>query len=385
MPSEFDQLEQVATQGVDAILARLTDQLRQEHKYHELFEVLKIQVRRRLQLPLLSGDASDNLDEARRHQLEEGLLSACREVGMLLIGQGKIREAWMYLRPVGERAEAARALATIKATDENTDELVEVCLHEGVDIGRGFQLVLDKFGTCNAITTYESSIARQSRSDQQAAAEQLVRHVHGELLRSVTADIARQENATPAETTLRELVADRDWLFGEYSYHIDTTHLASTVRIARVVDAPDVLVLARDMTEYGRRLAQQFQYKGEEPFADIYPSHALFFDAVLGHDVTAALRYFGQKAETLDAAEHGSLPVETYVQLLDRVGQYTQAMDVLMRFADQEQRPRQVVPLLMDLAGKQGDYTSVAEFCRRHHDLLGFGSALAHQQLLASP
>jgi hypothetical protein len=34
----------------------------------------------------------------------------------------------------------------------------------------------------------------------------------------------------------------------------------------------------------------------------------------------------------------------------------------------------------MELAGKLGTYGTIAEFCRRHNDLLGYGTALAHQR-----
>jgi hypothetical protein len=383
MPTDFDQIQQVSQRGTAAILDELLAQLRAQKKYHELFEALKMRAREQLGLPLLYGDSMDELDEVQREKLENGLLAACREVGMLLLEDGKIREGWMYLRPVGDRAAVARELERIDATPEQTEELVEVCLHEGVDVRRGYQLVLNNYGTCNAITTYESALNRHPRPDQQAAAELLVRHVHAELLHSLKSDIGRQEGAPPKESTLKDLVADRDWLFGEYSYHIDTTHLASTVRIARVVEDADVLQLALDMTHYGRRLAKQFQYKGEEPFADIYPSHALFFSAILGQDVDAAFDYFRSKAESLAPAEHGSAPVETYVQLLERLGHYDEAMKTLMRFADQEQRPKQVVPLLMELGRKLGDYRAIADFCQRHEDLLGFSTALAHQKQLS--
>jgi hypothetical protein len=380
MPSsDFERLDQAAAQGSAAVLEQLIDQLRSRHQYHELFEALKMRVRSQLNLPLAFSDAADDLDESRRTKLEEGLLSACREVGFLLLQDGQVREGWMYLRPVGERVATADALAKIPANQDNVDALIEVCLNEGVDVRRGFELVLEHYGTCNAITTYESSLARHGRPDQQSAAELLVRHIHAELLRSVAADIGRQEGQPPQQSTLRDLVANREWLFGEYSYHLDTTHLASTVRIARTAENPDVLRLALDLTEYGRRLAKQFQYKGEEPFAEIYPSHALYFSARLGENVDQAIEYFRQRAASLPVAEFGSLPMETLVQLLEHDGRYEEAIQELMLFAAQEQRPRQVVPLLMDLAAKAGDYTPVAVFCRRHEDLLGYGTVLARQ------
>lgn len=377
MSTEFDQLQQESTQGVSAVLDRLADQLRDRQQYHELFEALKMRVRRELGLPLTYSDTPDNLDDDRRNRLEDGLIAACREVGMLLLKAGKVREGWMYLRPVGDKKSVVAELQKIEATQDNTDELVEVCLHEGVDVKRGFQLVLDHYGTCNAITNYESSVGRHARADQQIAAGLLVRHVHEELMKSVVADIGRQEGTEPRERTLRELVADRDWLFGEYSYHIDTTHLASTVRCSRILDDRELLALALDLTEYGRRLAKQFQYKGEEPFLDIYPSNALYLGALLGRDVDAAVKYFREKAETLSVEEHGSLPLETYVQLLDRVGRYREAIEALIRFAEQGDRARQVIPLLHDLSGKLGDYAPAADFCRRHGELLGYATALA--------
>jgi hypothetical protein len=139
-----------------------------------------------------------------------------------------------------------------------------------------------------------------------------------------------------------------------------------------------VLELALDLTEYGRRLAKQFQYKGEEPFLDIYPSNALYFGALLGRDVEAALKYFREKAESLSVDEHGSLPLETYVQLLDRVGQYREAIDALIRFAEQGERAKQIIPLLHDLSGKLGDYSPAVNFCQQHGELLGYATALAN-------
>src|SRR5205085_6638762 len=142
---------------------------------------------------------------------------------------------------------------------------------------------------------------------------------------SVKADIARQEGKPPRETTLAELVRDRDWLFQDNSYHLDTTHLASTVRIARALSEPAELRLAIDLTEYGRRLSSQYQYPGEEPFADAQPAQALFFRAQVGEQVEEALTYFRDKAESLPAEQNGAGPAEVYIALLSRLGRTTEA------------------------------------------------------------
>src|SRR5690606_28774314 len=147
-------------------------------------------------------------------------------------------------------------------------------------------------------------------------------HLYRELVANVRADIARQEGSEPKETTLAELIADRDWLFGEMSYHTDTTHLAAVVRFARVLEDRELIAKAYDLTEYGRRLSQQFQFPGEPPFRELYPSHALFFGAQLGKNVDEAVAYFDQQARETDVHEQGTGPAEIYIALLSRLGRH---------------------------------------------------------------
>ncbi len=203
----------------------------------------------------------------------------------------------MYLRPVGDKQLVASALEKVAPTEENMQDLIEIGLHEGVAPALGYGLVLQHYGTCNAITTFEGAVLARPRGDQQACAAALVKHVHAELLANLRADIARQEGREPSEASLAALVADRDWLFGELNYHIDTTHLAATVRFARLLEDPELVRLAHDLTEYGRRLHEQFQFAGEPPFEEVYPAHGLFFAAQLGEKVDEALEYFAKRAK----------------------------------------------------------------------------------------
>ena len=377
MTTDFDQLKAaLAKGGADAALAQAATTFRQQKKFHELFEVLKMQVRRRVGLPILYSDSGDSLSEAQRTQLEEGLVAACRDVGTALLSEGQIREGWMYLRPVGDKVEALRLLGQIEATDENYEDLIEVCLHEGIDIGRGFGLVLSHYGTCSSITTYDGSLARRPRAEQAPAATQLLHRVHEDLVGSVKHDIARQEGTQPAANTLRELVVDREWLFQDNSYHIDTTHLAATVRIARVLSDKADLRLALDLTEYGRRLSQQFQYQGDEPFAEMYPASALYFQSLLGENIEEALAYFKTKAEMLDPQYHGLAAVETYVDLLTRLGRYQEAIAAAIKHSPKGVQPIGKAPSLIDLAEKAGDYSPVLDYCKEKGDLLGYTAAL---------
>ena len=363
--------------GKEALLKYLIESVREAQSPHDLFEALKMQVRQDCGLPLVQT-GPEELDDATRDQLEEGLLGACREVGEMLIRQGKVRDGWMYLRPVGDKQRAAELIRTVEADEDNMEELVEVCLHEGVDAGRGFGLVLEYYGTCNSITTMDSVLPHLPQEAQVASAKLLLAHVHEELLASVRADVAQQEGAEPAEQTLKELVADRDWLFGEHSYHIDTTHLASTVRYAEILTDEADLRLALDLTEYGRRLHPQFQYQGDEPFGEIYPMHAMFFQTQLGENVDEAVAAFSEKAK-LDVMDHGTMPLEVYIDLLARLERYDDAIQAHLQLPN-DIPLRGVAPSLLELCQAAGDMTVYLEQSREANNVVEFAKGLLCQQ-----
>lgn len=378
MSDKFASLESSLTSGgASAALDQLAASLRDEKKYHELFEALKLKVRHSLGLPLLPAESnSDELPEATRNKLEEGLVDACRQVGESLLKDGKVREGWMYLRPVGDKVAAAKLIEQIQPDEDNTEELIEVLLHEGVDTGRGFALLLERNGTCNSITTFDQLMHQRTRKERQAAAAALLNRLYSDLIHNVKADIARKAGEQPKETTLEGLVADRDWLFEDGNYHIDTTHLASVVRMARVLEEPAQLRKALDLTHYGRHLSQQLQYQGDEPFADQYPSNALYYRALLGENVDEAVAYFENKARLLDPQYNGTAGIETYLELLSRIGRHEQALDAAIELMPANTPSVAYAPLLMDLCSKAGDYQKLLNFCRSRGDELGFAAAL---------
>jgi hypothetical protein len=378
--STFAELQQqLADHGVESAIGHLGDQLKQERKYHELFDVLLMGTRHRLGLPVILSTPLDDLPEPQRTRLEEAYLAACRDVGTLLLADGKLREAWMYLRPVGDRALVADALGKMVPNDENLQDMIEIALHEGVAPALGFELVLKNYGTCNAITTFEGALTSRSRSDQQAGAAMLLRQLHADVLNNVRSDIARQEGSEPAASHLAELVADRDWLFADNNYHIDTTHLAATIRFARLLDEPALIELAWDLTEYGRRLSAQFQFAGDEPFVDVYKSHGLFFAAQLGRQIDAALEYFADRARAVDVQEQGAAAAEVYVALLARLGRYDEAMTAAAEHIPPGARLSGFAPSLFELARLGDGYDRLLAICQQRGDLVGYAAALVEQ------
>jgi hypothetical protein len=368
-----------AAQGVAPGLAAVERQLIAAGQWHELFDLRLMQARYDLGLPVLSAASLDDLPSEQRDPLEARYLSACREVGERLLAERRWRDAWVYLRPLGEPRLMAEAVADLVPQDDEVGELVEVCLHEGVDPVRGYGWVLDHYGTCNAISVFESDVRARSRAVQQQAAALLVRKVHGELLERVRGDIERREGAAPPAGPLHELIVERPQLFAEQNYHLDTTHLAATVRCARLIEDRDVLRLALALTEYGARLDPQYHFQGEEPFADIYASHRLFFAAQLGESVEEALEYFRVRAEELPLDDHGPLPLEAYIALLDRVSRTSAAAALAADRLPPGLRTTGLVPTLWELSRKCGDYGPLIESSRRRGEALGLAAALTAQ------
>ncbi len=375
--SLFDQLElSFNTGGTDTVLKELVAHFESEKKFHELFEVLKMQVRHGLGLPLLYGESGDELDSQQRTALEEGLIQACRQVGLGLLEDGRISEGWMYMRPVGDVPAVKTILDKIDVADDNIDEMVEVLLQEGVDPGRGYSIVLQHYGTCNAITTFESVMPQKSKPDQRTVARLLLRHVHQELFANVKSDVAQHLGNEPTGETIAELIADQDGLFGEHAYHIDTTHLASTTRFSRILDDEQSLRLALDLTHYGKNLHDQFQYEGDEPFTDIYPHHAFYFQALLGENVETALAHFKERAENVDVNQWGTVAIEIYIDLLARVGQVEEAIQITVDKIKPGQRTMGHAPSLLELCERISDYSTLVTACRGADDILGFATGL---------
>ena len=207
----FDLLDDKRDDSAE-MLDRMVEHFRKSRQPMELFEALKMRIRCRLGLPLVtSGDEPTRPEEVER-QLEVGLLDACRETGTMLIEEGRIADGWMYLRPTGDTELARELIGGVEITEDNYDEMIQVLLHEGIDVGRGFQAVIDHQGTCNSITLYEQSLAARSKADRKAAASRLLDHLYDELISLVRADIAGRESPPGDDESLADMIEKRRWI-----------------------------------------------------------------------------------------------------------------------------------------------------------------------------
>lgn len=376
-PPIYDELTQaLQTGGVDQALDKLAAHLKTAHQYHDLFDVRLMQARRKAGQPIIWTKTMEDLPEPARTQVEDASLEACREVGQGLMAVGRVREAWMYLRPTGDKAAVARQLEQLVEEDESlSEDVIDIALNEGVSPRLGFRLMLQNYGLCNCVTTYDSSMHQRPKAERQAVAGLLVEHIHEELLTNIRDDIARQQGTKPAENTLAELVRDREWLFENDNYHTDATHLQSIVRFAIVLDDPALVRKAIDLCEYGKHLGTSYQFPGRAPFEDVYAHHALYFRALLGEGVEEALAYFKAQAEA-SLEEQDLTPVEVYLSLLARTGRTQEAMDETARLLPPGKRQTDLAPSLQELAQQSGDYDRLARLSRDRGDLLAFAAAL---------
>ena len=373
----YDELLQARQSGdVEATLNKLAEHLQSAHQYHDLFDVRLMQARHKQGLPIIWTQTLDALPEPQRTKVEDASLEACREAGNALLKVGRVREAWMYLRPTGDKAELAAKLRELAQEDESlSEEIIDIALNEFVSPRLGFELMLKQYGMCNAVTTFEQQMTGRSKAERRDVAQLLVQEIHKDLFQGVRDDVARQQGSAPTESTLAELVRDREWLFENDNYHVDATHLQSIVRFAIILDDAESLRMAIDLTEYGRRLGSAYQYPGRAPFEDTYPQHALFFQALLGERVDEAVAHFKQAAE--DAADdQDATPIEVYLSLLHRLGRIGEAIDETARLLPPGRRMSDLAPSLQEMAQSSGEYDRLMKVSRDRNDLLGFAAGL---------
>src|SRR5262249_26441947 len=135
--------------------------------------------------------------------------------------------------------------------------------------------------------------------------------------------IEQQESVAPDSSKLPELMAGRDWLFGEFHYYVDTSHLCSLIPYClEPVDA-GTLGLIDELCEYGQHLSPNFAFRGQPPFEDGYVGYQHYTGALMDRDNEAHLTYFREKLPSADVAQ-------ILVMLLARIGRYREALDIFV-------------------------------------------------------
>jgi hypothetical protein len=363
--------EALRYRGPENALELLIQKFREEKKYPLLFEARLMQSRHALGLPLVQDGSIDDLPQDTRAPHERACIDAAREVGGLFLADGDIPRAWHYFRAIGETAPVTAAIEQI-APAENQEAVIEIAFHERLHPKKGFELILADYGICRAITFFDQYPDAKTRDD---CIKLLVRTLHRDLVESLKRVIARNEGAAPDTSSAPELMASRDWLFGQYDYYVDTSHLISIVRFSLDLADRETIGLAAELAEYGKRLSSMFQLRGDPPFEDGCTDYAVYLHALLGEDVDAAIAHFRRKVAESDPEQTRGIPAQVLVELLTRLDRYGEAIQVSLEHLSGADPAQLTCPSVFQLCQMAGDYEQLRKLARERGDLLRFAAA----------
>jgi hypothetical protein len=364
----------LASDGPAAAVARLCDSLREQGEYAKLFYARLMQNRVELGVSPIPT-ATNAMPAGVQAKHEEAIRSACREVGQLYLEAGNIPSAYTFYRTIGESQPVADAIAKYQPDedDERLAATIEIAFHHGVAPDRGFDLIIERYGICRAISSACEVDPRQFPAIAEGCARKLVRSMHHQLFERLRTEIAAQQGFEPTGTTIAELVAGRDWLFADQMYLVDVSHLSSTVQLSLNIPNGEELKLARDLCSYGMKLAPMLQGEGAPPFDDLYADHAIYLGALIGDAVDEAIAHFRAK---LDSDPDSSYPAEVLVNLLLRIGRPSDALLVAKAHLSQADERQMSCPTVYDLCQRVGDFATLAEVARERGDPVHFLAGL---------
>jgi len=380
--SAFAELQSLRPAGGTAVFERLQSVLRERKDYHKLFDALCAARKFSLGAPLTRPTSLDDVPESQQDEFRATYLAAAREVGHLLLADQKLDQAWIYFHAIRDVQPIRAALEALPIPREASDEselLIDLAFYKLVHPVKGLQVMLRTHGTCSSITALDQQFQNLTPEQRAECAALLVRTLHADLLHTVQHDVKQRMPFAPPAGTLRALTAGRDWLFADNNYHIDVSHLHSTIRFARSLSpsAPE-LKLALDLAEYGAQLSPQFQYPGDPPFSEFYPAHLQFFKVLLNEDRDTALAYFQDQLEREPDAPDKALIAYVLVDLLARTDQVDRALPLAEQYlvsADPE-----FAAAFTELCQEAGRFDVLQASAERRGDLVTFATALVQAQ-----
>jgi tetratricopeptide (TPR) repeat protein len=358
----FDRLHDSLQQlGPEAACNLLIQHCLESKDYPLLFETRLVQARQRFAIST--------------PEYQDAMREAAAETGNLYIKDGNPIRAWPYFRAIG-RPEPVRQAIAAQQPGEDLDAIIEIAYSESLDPLYGFRLILEHHGICRAITCFSQYPDQATRAE---AASILAARLHSELQENLRRAIEQAEGAPPSETNIPTLIANRDWLFGEFSYYIDTSHLLSVLQIAADIDNEITLRQALDLAHYGQHLSTAFQHHGDPPFEDPYISYALLYRGLLREAEAEAIAYFTDQARIAHEAQAGSGPAQILVHLLVRLKRYEEAIEAYIAYLSESDPRFLSCPNPMQICEMAGDFESLAQLARREGDPARYLAALIRQ------
>ena len=378
--TEISELKQ--SRGSASAVDRLIETLHAERNYHKLFDARMLKRKFELGLPLSRPSTLADVPAEKRKLVEETYIEAAREVGELFLEQGDVPSAWMYLKVIQEPKKVAAVIEKLPIPHEyepGSEEILNIALYEGVHPVKGVQMMLQSQGTCSTITSLDQILGNLEPDQRRDCAKVMVDSLYRDLRDSVLRHVRQRMPTIAPDSSLRELIAGRDWLFEGGNYHVDVSHLSAVVRFARSIEPPaEELDRALQMAEYGSHLDPQLQYAAEPPFEDYYPAHISFLKVLLGRDLETSLQYFRDKLDREPDEQDKPLLAYVLVDLLMRSNQLDEAVDVAARYL--ANLGEDVSFSFSELCREAGRLDALQQVMRDKGDLVGFTAALLQEE-----
>ena len=372
----------LAAEGPAAAAEALVDALLERREYDRLFDALLIRARIELGLPVVKPTTFDDVPESKQAAFEEAYVAAARKVGHLLLEAGDLPRAWAYFRTIRETEPIAKALDAVDPQGldyDRTNELVEMALHDGANRVAGLRILLASHGTCNTVSMTDQVLPMMTPDERRRAAAMLVRNVYDDLASNLKRDIESRQPGVTAPESVGAQIAGRDELFEGGNYHIDVSHLHSTVRFARALlpDDPE-FPLAVELAEYGSKLDPQFRYSADPPFDDYYAAHLAYFGVVGDREREKSLDYFRERLKS--EADDRDRQITAYVlaDLLIRCERLEEAAEVAAEHLSELEEPGGFS--FASLCGKAGRLDLLRTAAEKSGDPVRYAAAVIEER-----
>lgn len=379
-------LEQALAQGGTAsALDRLESVLMDKGDFWGWFYARLMRARTAMGACPTPTAGSTDLTPAQQEQYEQAIRESAHLVGGKALEQGLLDQAWPFYKLLGDAQPIRNALIQFKADDDGDwDTPIRLAFYEGLMPVEGYGWILARYGLCNAITALSQGEIPSHPDDRKACIRQLTRALHHELTGRLTADLARQQGREPtAEETapmapgrLPALLEANPDLTAEDVYHIDLSHLQSTVQLAGGMGPCPELDLACELCDYGSRLKGRFAPRGETPFDPFFVGWRHYLEAIAGRDAESHINHFREAARA-GAEEGNTYPSEVLHRLLETIGREAEALEAAVTC----QSPQS----LRERCQKVGDFRPMIRAARLQGDPVHFLAACLEQERLGKP
>jgi len=359
----LDQLLESA--GGAAGLDYLIEQFLAAKEYGLAFEARLMKKRLELGLPLLQTDSLT--DEA----YQTGVVEVARDTGRLFLEAGNIERAWPYFRAISESQTVFEAIDRVEPR-EGLDGVIGIAFQEGVHPLKGIELILAQHGMCRALTAFGMTAVSKDRDKCLAL---LTSALYRELVERMRAAIEAHEGAPPASSSLIELMQGRDWLFGEWDYYVDTSHVLTIIPYCVEMTDREVLREIHELCEYGQHLSSKLQTPGIPPFEKQFEAYGHYAQALLGDDAEEHVEYFRRKVAESDPEVVGDAPGRILVKLLVSLGRQQEALEVLLEHVFEDAPYGAPVPSALQLCFQAKDFARMTEIARERGDYLSYAAA----------